>query len=215
MEADALQQLRQQSDRQARTRSQLRWMFTAAAAVLLTLLCVGATLLRSQSLLTRRLRQDMVANDQHLDVALRSVGDAVLVADAQGRVRRMNPAAERLLARSQAQALGQTVEELLSVLDNDGPASTRLSSMRAAEDGRGSDERVRLRRTDGSVRDIQLSAAPLWGGSRNFLGSVYALRDISDELALQALSGERTDPAGHAAHAPTANTASSSCAPAA
>lgn len=218
MEADALQQLRQQGERQNRARGQLRWMLAAAAALLLGLLSAGCALIRSQSHAARRLRQDVAAREEHMDVALRSIGDAVLITDAEGHVRRMNPAAERLLACSQAQAHGQTVEELLTLLDVDGPASAALSSLRAAENSRGSAELVRLRRADGSVRDAQLSAAPLWGGNRDFLGSVYVVRDISDELALQALLRTRTDAPGHEGHqdrAPAAQTGSSSCAPAA
>ncbi len=214
MEGDALQQLRLMNERQTRARSQLRWSLVAAGSLMVTLLAAGGTLIRRQFQFTERLRLELSTRAEHLDIALKSVGDAVLMTDAEGRVRRMNPAAERLLKQSQQQAQGKSVEDLLCLLDSDVPASTARTSRPSPEDCRGSAELVHLRLTDGKVCEVRLSTAPLWGWNRSFQGSVYVVRATGDEPVPQALRNEQTDESGHAAAAAVVRPDSSAPAPA-
>jgi two-component system phosphate regulon sensor histidine kinase PhoR len=53
------------------------------------------------------------AERDRLDAVLANLADGVVLVDGQGRVARLNPAAERLLGRTAAQAVGRTTAEVL------------------------------------------------------------------------------------------------------
>lgn len=124
---------------------------------------------------------------RQLDIMLRSIGEAVLAADVQGRLVRMNPAAESLLLRWAVDAIGQPVDGLfeLRTHDQDGrrcdPVGRLLSG---AELERA--ERLVLRRHDGTDRIVSLVATPIRDGGTAVSGVVLVMRDITSENQLEA-----------------------------
>ncbi|WP_255501203.1 EAL domain-containing protein [Mitsuaria sp. WAJ17] len=195
IESEALRQQQLYSERQTRTRDQLRWAGVVVSAALLAVLVASHGLIRRQLRAADEHQQDLAEREEHLDVTLRSIGDAVLVTDPEGHVRRMNPAAEHLLDSPLDQAQGHDVGDLLSLVDADTPYPTPLPLARLAEAVRTSGLQARLQRGDGSLCVVNVTAAPLWSRRREFLGLVYVVRDISDERALQALLRQQKEQA--------------------
>ena len=199
LEGEAVRQQQLYSDRQTRTREELRWAGTVVSAALLALLAASHGLIRRQLAAAQEHQQDLAEREEHLDVTLRSIGDAVLVTDTEGHVRRMNPAAEHLLDSPLEQAQGRDVGELLSLVDADSEAASPMPLTRLAEAVRASGLQARLQRPDGSLCAVNVMAAPLWSRKRQFLGLVYVVRDTTDELALQALLRQQKEQADRAA----------------
>lgn len=195
LESEAVRQQQLYSDRQTRTREQVRWAGGVVAAALLAVLAASHGLIRRQLAAAREHQQDLAEREEHLDVTLRSIGDAVLVTDTEGHVRRLNPAAEHLLDSPADQAQGRDVGELLSLVDADASAPTPLPLTRLAEAVSANGLQARLQRPDGSLCTVNVMAAPLWSRKRQFLGLVYVVRDTTDELALQALLRQQKDQA--------------------
>ncbi|HLO93254.1 MAG TPA: CHASE3 domain-containing protein, partial [Burkholderiaceae bacterium] len=178
MEGEAVRQQQLYGERQMRTRGQLRWLGAVVSLALLALLAASQVLIRRQLRSDDEHRQDLAEREEHLDITLRSLGDAVIVTDPDGRIRRSNPAAEQLLDSPSEQFQGRHVGELLSLLDPHGIEPTPLPLPRLAEAMQAGGLRARLQRGDGSLCAVCVMAAPLWSRRRAFLGLVYVVRDI-------------------------------------
>ncbi|MGB7645508.1 MAG: PAS domain-containing protein [Pseudomonas fluorescens] len=130
-------------------------------------------------------------SQQHLAITLNSMGDAVIATDAAGLITHMNPAAERLTAWPQADALGQPLSEVFRIIS----AETRLPAVnpvqRVMERGEvvGLANHTALLARDGRDYQIADSAAPIRDASSAIVGVVLVFSDVTekyrDELALK------------------------------
>src|SRR5205807_6935580 len=79
-----------------------------------------------------RVREAERGQREQLQVTLRSIGDAVLTTDAQGRVTSLNPVAESLTGWTDAEATGKSLESVFSIIHEgsrqpvENPATTAL-----------------------------------------------------------------------------------------
>jgi PAS domain S-box-containing protein len=73
--------------------------------------------LRRENTVRRRAEADLAEQTERLRVTLRSIGDAVLTCDADGRVDYMNPAAETLTGWTSVTARDHTLHEVLRFVD--------------------------------------------------------------------------------------------------
>ncbi len=133
-------------------------------------------------------------------VALESLGEGVILLDETGRIRLMNPAAERTL-RTDAEQLGEVVRSgaILTVRDDGSPVPMREMAAGRALFQRESvhDEVVRWVRDDGEISLLRVNSAPTVfdDGVR---GAVVALSDVTerqrllDEIAHRAAHDELT-----------------------
>ena len=132
--------------------------------------------------------QELRAERERLEVTLRSIGEAVIVADNTGAVTLMNGVAERLTGWTMGEALGQ-------------PAATICRLMRDAQEAppdanpftvvleKGAPvtlpEPATLVSRDGSVRNIAASSAPIRDQAGRALGVVTVMRDVSERVRLE------------------------------
>ena len=143
---------------------------------------------RRQELLARlhaeRARREALEGSR---ATLRSIGDAVISTDTQGRVRQMNPVAERLTGWSEAEAVGRPLGEVLRVVDErtrapvDCPVKRVLRSGDAVDLTRG----ALLLARDGTERPIADSGAPVRNEDGDPIGVVIVFRDQTAERAAQ------------------------------
>jgi PAS domain S-box-containing protein len=116
-----------------------------------------------------------------LQVTLAAIGEGVIAADAAGRVRFLNPAAQRLTGWRADEAAGRPAEELLQLFDEssgaqlDSPLHAALR-LRVAASGAGDPA---LRARDGSVHAIDINAAPIIDAEDGVAGAVLVLRDAA------------------------------------
>jgi PAS domain S-box-containing protein len=157
------------------------------AAVALLFTAVGGR--RRQRELLARMRSERARREalEENRATLRSIGDAVIATDVHGRVRQMNPVAERLTGWPEAEAIGRPLAEVLPLIREDTrtaldcPAARALASAAAVELEPGA---VLLAR-DGAERPIADSGAPVRDEEGNALGTVIVFRDVSEQRQRQ------------------------------
>ncbi|WP_083383984.1 MULTISPECIES: diguanylate cyclase [unclassified Cupriavidus] len=135
----------------------------------------------------RHLTEALFEEKERLHITLRSIGDAVICTDAQMGVTFMNPIAEQLTGWTLPAAMGQPLEQIFRVVDeNSGdvipnPVATCLQTLRPVylQDG------AVLLGLNGDRHDVQDSAAPVLTAAGEVLGAVLVFQDITQARALQ------------------------------
>lgn len=121
--------------------------------------------------------------EERLRVTLTSIGDAVLVTDAAGRVTFLNPVAEYLTGWALADATGRPFGEVFRILNERTrePAADPIG--RVLREGKvvGLSNHTLLIARDGAERPIEDSAAPVKDAGDRVVGVVLVFRDVSDE----------------------------------
>jgi diguanylate cyclase (GGDEF)-like protein/PAS domain S-box-containing protein len=151
-----------------------------AVAVLLSLTLSVIVYRGSRRLLLAALK---IATDaqERAETSLRSIGDAVITTDAEGRIDSINRVAERLLGVMEADVCGRPVAEVVHLQDaKDGAAidSSLYAALRsnAIVSCRGTSE---IRRSDGTRIAVEESAAPIDDRQGALVGAVLVLRDVT------------------------------------
>ena len=124
----------------------------------------------------------------YLDLTLNSIGDAVITTDNQGRISRMNPAAERITGWQESEALGQPLKTVFEIFD----ASTGEPIVNPVEIVLHTGETVylsnhtTLKAKDGSEHQIADSAAPIMAqDGKQILGIVLVFNDVTEAYRLR------------------------------
>ena len=127
------------------------------------------------------------SREEKLAVTLNAIGDAVLATDAQRRITRLNPIAEKLTGWSQAEALGRPVEEVFHIINE----KTRMPALIPVDDVletggiHGLANHTVIIARDGTERPITDSAAPIRDPAGRIIGVVLVFRDVTAEHAAQ------------------------------
>lgn len=140
--------------------------------------------------------KSLVLNEEMLAVTLNSIGDAVITTNAQARITLINPTAERLTGVSRAQAIGQSVDDVMHLVNKETRKRTLIPVMETLAQGsvKGLSNHTVLIARNGSERDIADSCAPIRGRDGKILGAVMVFRDVSAEYAAQdALHQKNTE----------------------
>ena len=126
----------------------------------------------------RKLRE----REQWLATTLKSIGDAVIASDAQGRIKFMNPVAEALTGWKQGDALGQDLTEVFNIIDGETQTPTESPVTQVLQEGRlvWLKDHTLLIAKDGSKIPIDDSAAPIRDDKDNIIGIVLVFRDITE-----------------------------------
>jgi PAS domain S-box-containing protein len=130
----------------------------------------------------RRTREAHRLEAERLRTTLQSIGDGVIVTDAEGRVGSVNPIAERLTGWSAADAKGRTLPEVFQIINETTREPVENPAMRALERGTivGLANHTVLVARDGTECPIDDSAAPVRSADGGIAGSVLVFRDVSE-----------------------------------
>ncbi len=123
-----------------------------------------------------------------LEVVVEQSGDGIVVADADGRLRFMNPAAAEQLGRGITDVQPEAWARTYELIDADGrilPAEQAplYRALRLGQSLHGAV--IRVRRPDGEVRELLGTATPLRDASGASLGAVVIMRDETERLAAE------------------------------
>ena len=129
--------------------------------------------------------------------ALDALGEGVLTTDVEGRIVYVNKAGETLIGRAAADALGKTLLEVISLVDEGDrkalgdPVKQCLATGGRVHIGR----RGMVLSSDGDgERSIELAVSPLRDPAGELSGTVITLRDVSD---LRGLTRQMSYQASH------------------
>jgi diguanylate cyclase (GGDEF)-like protein/PAS domain S-box-containing protein len=149
------------------------------------LLITGVEIIPTQTQPQLRLGDDGVVDPQLL--ALRSLAEAIIATDKEGRISFLNPAAEQLTGSPASAAQGKVLEEIVSLVDEtdrrllSDPVHQALTTGAPVNLSR---RALLLSRTNGSERSIELSASPIRGSSQEVIGAVVLLHDVTEMRGL-------------------------------
>ncbi|HTV02332.1 MAG TPA: ATP-binding protein [Luteitalea sp.] len=109
-------------------------------------------------------REGLAAEKERLAVTLRSIGDAVITTDLQGRVTMLNVVASRLTGRTEEKAIGKSIDDVLCLWDPEGMTVQEVPILRILETGRmpDSETNASLIAPDGSRLSVSLTGAPIY-----------------------------------------------------
>ena len=139
-------------------------------------------LLRHQERASASAAATIAEQAERLRTTLASIGDGVIATDIEARVTNLNPVAESLTGWSRDAALGQPLETVFRIVNEDTRASVDNPATRALRDGIivGLANHTLLIARDGSERPIDDSAAPIRCADGEVVGCVLVFRDVSE-----------------------------------
>ncbi len=122
-----------------------------------------------------------------LGITLDSIGDAVLLTDAQGRLQRLNPVAERLTGWTSAEALQQPVERVFHIINQQTRAVVESPVTHVLREGVvvGLANHTLLVARSGREWPIAHSGAPVRRADGQVQGVVLVFRDMTVEHQAQ------------------------------
>jgi PAS domain S-box-containing protein len=121
-------------------------------------------------------------------IALRSIGDAVIATDPEGNINLLNPIAEQLTGWKAEDALGRPLEDVFKII-REGSRETVESPVRQVlRSGSivGLANHTLLLRPDGSEIAIDDSASPIRASNDELAGVILVFRDVSPKRADEA-----------------------------
>jgi diguanylate cyclase (GGDEF)-like protein/PAS domain S-box-containing protein len=139
--------------------------------------------------ITERKRAEIQLSEEKekAQVTLQSIGDAVITADAEGRIEYLNPVAEELTGWDTEEAAGRPVAEVFHVIGEASRQPVDGPILRCLREGRTVEivEPSLLVNRRGQEISIQDSAAPILDRSGRLIGAVMVFHDVSQERRLQ------------------------------
>jgi PAS domain S-box-containing protein len=159
------------------------WRVVAILAVV-----AGGTFITLVVEALRAARSRAEAGQQWLSAVLASIGDAVIAADAQGRVSFMNPVARNLTGWG-PEAIGRPLAEVFRIVNEDTGALVEnpIERVQGAGVVVGLAKHKVLIARDGMERPVEESGAPVTEKGGTITGVVLVFRDVSERRRAEAV----------------------------
>ncbi|HYH28585.1 MAG TPA: ATP-binding protein, partial [Actinomycetota bacterium] len=138
---------------------------------------------------------------------LASLGDGVAITDESGRIASINPALERLSGWTAGEAVGRDHSEVFELVDPSGiplPPEDRClaRAMEAREVVTSQGQGASLRRRDGGIVPVSVTASPIVDGEGRLIGGVEAIRDVSFQREVDQLKSSLISTVSHELRTP-------------
>ena len=136
---------------------------------------------------TNTLETTLAKEKELLATTLASIGDAVVVTDAEGHVTSINAEAERLLGWKSSEVLQRPLSDVFRIIDESSRRPAENPVNRALREGAvvGLTNHTILVARDGREIPIDDSAAPIRQGDGPVLGVALVFRDVTEQRAAQ------------------------------
>jgi PAS domain S-box-containing protein len=130
----------------------------------------------------RHAEQALQKESEWLRVTLASIGDAVIITDAAGRVSSLNPVAESITGWTKQEAQGKPLNVVFRIINEQSRELVENPATRALREGRivGLANHTILIAKDGTERALDDSAAPIRDDRGNVIGVVLIFRDVTE-----------------------------------
>jgi len=156
----------------------LQFTYAATALLLLTGIIVSSMIIRG----ARNADQMVRAQAERWRVTLASIGDGVLVTDANTTIVSLNSIAESLTGWTEADAIGKSLEEVFRISADQPAKSIGHPARQALRDGVivGLGTHAILIAKDGTAKPIDDSVAPIKDHDGKIVGVVLVFRDVTE-----------------------------------
>ena len=135
----------------------------------------------------RRIENALAVQQEWLRVTLRSIGDALIATDREGRVTFMNPVAQELTGWPSEEASGKPLEQVFHIVNEETRLAVENPVTKALREGAvvGLANHTLLIRKDGTERAIDDSAAPILNADVSTIGVVLVFHDITERRRVE------------------------------
>jgi PAS domain S-box-containing protein len=170
---------------------QLGWVGTLGSGILFGLLLLSTLAIRRGTRRRQELIHDLLESEERareardwLQTIIGSIGDGVIVTDAEGKVTMVNGVAQSLTGWKQHEAQGLPLKEILPITNEESGATVENPVTRVLREGRivGLANHTQLETRDGKQIPIDDSAAPVRDKAGTITGVVLVFRDISERV---------------------------------
>ena len=139
-----------------------------------------------EDIVKRQTIQDALAEQkEHLSVTLKSITDAVITLDNQGKILLFNKAAELMTGWSQEECEGKEFSEIVNILDEKGHAPVHDFCNKNFTSQKSTENRCFVVARDGSERIVMYHRAMLKSKNGIDIGVVIVFRDITEQERLE------------------------------
>ncbi|MFN2268166.1 MAG: ATP-binding protein, partial [Desulfonatronovibrio sp.] len=151
-------------------------------------LWTGQRLLRMSEL-------NLLESREKAAATLHAIGDGVISCDKNGRIYKLNPAAENLTGWPLDESLGRPAEEIFNVVDFEDYCKIENPVYRALQQGKMVEQEARsvLISRDGRKIFIKMSCSPIKNRLGIITGAVLVFRDVSREHTVRLLTEKRLE----------------------
>ena len=131
--------------------------------------------------------QSLLESEARASRVLQSIGDAVIVTDADCRITRMTPVAEQLIGWSMQEAKGESLSRVFHIVDEatGQPVETPVDKVKRTGKVVGLANHTVLISKDGRNTAIDDSAAPIFNEDGEISGIVLVFRNIEEKRAAE------------------------------
>jgi len=131
--------------------------------------------------------ESLAAEKERLSVTLRSIGDGVITTDIKGKVTLINKAAERLTGFTQEEAVGNPLDAVFRIIDENtrAPCESPVEKVISLGTVAGLGNNTVLIAKDGTERIIADSGAPIRDQNSRVIGVVLVFRDITESRKME------------------------------
>jgi len=145
--------------------------------------------------LVRRSDIKLSESRDYTAATLRAIGDGVISCDNQGRIQKMNPAAERLTGWSLGEALGRAAQEVFRVEDFHDRGKVENPVFNVLRDGQTREHANHsvLLSKDGKKMTIKMNCSPIRNRPGRIVGAVLVFRDVTREHTAHLLTHKRLE----------------------
>lgn len=168
--------------------------FGQLAALIRRFFCQKAAL-EEETRVRARAEEDIKKSEESLATTLRSIGDAVIATDSDGRVVRMNPVAEELTGWTLPEAMGHPICEIINIINavTGKPAPIPVDEVLSTGEVRHLANHTTLISRSGTERHIADSAAPIRDDTGTITGVVLVFSDVTEQYRIRAELQESED----------------------
>ncbi len=145
----------------------------------------------------RKALSQVAEQAERLRTTLASIGDGVISTDTEGRITNMNAVAESLTGWTNAGAMGQPLDTVFHIVNEDTRQPVENPAMRALREGVivGLANHTVVVAKDGTERPIDDSAAPIQCKDGEIGGCVLVFRDVTERRRAEQLTARLLDAA--------------------
>ena len=136
---------------------------------------------------TRLIESALAQEKEHAEITLHSVGEAVIAADAQGKVSYLNPAAEQMTGWRSEEARGHPLSKIYRIINETTRKPLEHPAMLGVLDSPivGMDKHTLLVSRSGKELAIEDTAAPIRSSDGENVGAILVFRDVTEQRSMQ------------------------------
>ena len=132
----------------------------------------------------KRMENELFDEKERVRLTLESMGDAVVCADAQGRVTYLNPVAVRMTGWQAFDAAGRSTDEVLVLRDPDSDAVLPGVLLGTLQSGAAQARMLVVHRTSGQRFQVEKTASPITDRHGAVTGVVAVLHDVTETVGM-------------------------------